>query len=311
MMKTPFKRKFKIMLAPMAGYTDKAFRGLCSKQGCDITLSEMVSVEGILHNDKTSFKLMEKGNKEKCYGIQLFGRLDSDFSEAISYIQEKKLCDFIDINMGCPAGKVLKQRAGAYLLKEVGGILPFLKKIRRVCKIPLTVKIRSDYDFLSIAKICDESKIDMITVHPRTIKQGFSGKADWGIIKMIKESVKIPVCGNGDIRTARDAQKMFEETGCDHVMIGRGALSNPFIFKEIKAMMEGKEIRIRQKGEVLDLFFEYLKLAKKENIPFSSMKLHSFNFISGLPGSARSRERITLCKNAIDLRKIIDSIKNS
>jgi len=227
----------KVLLAPMAGVTDRPFRILCREQGCGLIYTEMVSAKGMHYNDDKSFKLGDIAREEMPAAIQIFGSDPKIMAETAYRLNDSMAC-IIDINMGCPAPKVTKNGEGSALMKtpELAGKI--IREVSRASSKPVTVKFRKGWDEDSInavefAKIAEENGAAAVTVHGRTREQFYSGKADWEIIRRVKESVGIPVIGNGDIVGADSARSIFQETGCDAVMIGRGAQGNPWIFNEI------------------------------------------------------------------------------
>ena len=234
----------KTVLAPMAGICNSAFRKIIKEMGCSLIYAEMVSDKAIFyHNEKTKEMLFME-EIERPITQQIFGSDKETFIEAAKYIEKTMNPDIIDINMGCPVPKVaVKSQAGSALLKNPEKIYEIVKGVVEAVKCPVTVKIRSGWDKDSInakevAQVCEKAGAKAIAIHPRTRSQGYSGKADWQIIKEVKESVSIPVIGNGDIKTIYDAKRMLEETGCDLIMIGRGVLGNPWLIRDINAYLE-------------------------------------------------------------------------
>ena len=228
-------------LAPMAGVADCAFRELCASYGAAYTVTEMVSSKGIHYNSKKSAELMELTDKERPSGIQIFGNEPKTMADAAVFAMQFKP-DFIDINMGCPAPKISGNGAGSALMKNPDLCGKIVEAVCKAVDVPITVKIRKGWDDKSVnavevAKICEQAGASAITVHGRTREQFYSGKADLDIIAEVKKAVNIPVIGNGDITNANDAAQMLEKTNCDMVMIGRGALGNPWIFREINAWL--------------------------------------------------------------------------
>ena len=236
----------KAALAPLAGVADRAFRELCRGYGAAYTVCEMASAKGISLGDKKSSELLSITNTERPAGSQIFG----NSPETMAIAAEKALDyspDFIDINMGCPAPKVISSGGGSAILKNPELAGEIVNAVVNAVSLPVTVKIRSGWDENSInavevAKIVEKAGASAITVHGRTRKQMYAPSADWGIIKAVKNSVKIPVIGNGDIVTAMDAAKMYEQTGCDLVMVGRGAMGRPWIFSQINAYLGSEQI---------------------------------------------------------------------
>ncbi len=233
----------KAFLAPMAGITHPVFRWMVREVGGAVGFTEMVSAEGIVRDFERAQKYLEPFPGEKPFAVQLFGA-DPGAVAAAAVISVEQGADLIDINMGCPVRKVVKAGAGAALMRDPGKLAALLRKVRAALHCPLTVKIRSGWTAGEIlapdmARIARDSGVDAIIVHPRTVAQGFSGKADWPVIERVKKAVEIPVIGNGDIRTAEDALRMMDETGCEGIMVGRGVLGNPWIFSAIRGAIGG------------------------------------------------------------------------
>jgi len=233
----------KAFLAPMAGITHPVFRWIVRDVGGAVGFTEMVSAEGIVRHIERAEKYLEPFPGEKPFAVQLFGA-DPGAVAAAAVIAVERGADLIDINMGCPVKKVVKAGAGAALMRDPGKLGVLLRKVRDALHCPLTVKIRSGWTAGEIlapqmARIARDEGVDAIIVHPRTAAEGFSGKADWPVIERVKKSVGIPVIGNGDINTPEDALRMMDETGCDGIMVGRGALGNPWIFSAIREAIGG------------------------------------------------------------------------
>ena len=228
--------KNNILLAPMAGITDLPFRILCEKYGAGLCCTEMVSSKGLFYKDKKTNLLLNVKDEQRPVAAQIFGSDVQALSYAASYVSS--LVDIVDINMGCPAPKIVKNGDGSKLLLNLELIEQIAKAVVKASKVPVTVKIRKGWDSknivaVEVAKILEEAGVSAITIHGRTREEYYSGKADWKIIKQVKESVNIPVIGNGDIKSKEDAKKMFQETNVDGIMIGRAAIGNPWIFEEI------------------------------------------------------------------------------
>ena len=232
------KIKNQVVLAPMAGISNSAFRRIAKEMGCGLIYAEMVSDKAIMYENKKTIDMLYMTEEERPIVQQIFGTDVDSFVIAAKYIVENMHPDIIDINMGCPVPKVaVRAQAGAALLKSPDKIYDIVKAVVEVVDVPVTVKIRSGWDnnsinALEIAKVIEKAGASAICIHPRTRSQGYSGKADWSIIKKVKDAVRIPVIGNGDIKTADDAKRMLEETHCDAVMIGRGVLGNPWLIKQ-------------------------------------------------------------------------------
>ncbi len=300
-LKLPIKGKF--LLAPMAGITDAAFREQCSEYGAGLTVTELTSVEGIIRS-KNVKDYLRLGDNEKT-AIQLFGSNINSILKAAKKVEP--FASMIDFNLGCPAPHITAQEAGAALLMKPEKIKEIFTKLVNSVSTPVTAKMRLGFNdntivYDKIAKILEESGVSMITLHPRTVKQGYSGRADWSAIKKLVNNVNIPVCGNGDVTSPEEALRMFEETGCDYVMIGRAARGNPFIFKQCNDFLEkgsydevNDELRIKA-------WFDYLERALKYNISFSRIKNQAQNFSRGLNNAKQIRNNISRAKTIDDLR---------
>ena len=262
-----------LFLAPMAGVTDLAFRSICRRYGAGLTYSEMVSAKGLYYGDKKTPRLMKGGDDEHPYAIQIFGSDADIMAEIIPAVTEYKP-DIIDINMGCPTPKIVNNGDGSALLRSPEKIAEIVRRVSDASPVPVTVKIRKGWDSgninaVQVAKIIEQNGAAAIAVHGRTRDEYYGGSADWDIIRRVKESVKIPVIGNGDVETARDVKRMFDETGCDAVMIGRGAQGNPFLFKQAAEYLEtGAETYAPSPKERLTVLLEHLDMliAKRASI---------------------------------------------
>lgn len=240
--------KNRIVLAPMAGISNTSYRKIIKEMGAGLIYAEMVSDKAIMYANEKTFDLLKMSEEERPIAQQIFGSDVKSFVEAAKIIEKRMHPDIIDINMGCPVPKVaIRAQAGSALLKNPDKIYEIVASVVKVVHVPVTVKIRSGWDekninAVKVAKKCESAGASAITIHARTRSQGYSGKADWNIIKQIKEVVSIPVIGNGDVTTPELAKKMLDETGCDAVMIGRGVLGNPWLIKEcIEYLKTGKK----------------------------------------------------------------------
>ena len=307
-----------IFLAPMAGITDKAFRFLCQEQGASMTFTEMVSAKGMYYNDGKTFKLLDTFPNEDNVGVQIFGKEPEIISEIVSKLNDTSF-KVIDINMGCPAPKIVKNGEGSALLLEPKLIGKIVKAAVNVSKKPITVKIRKGFDednvnAVYVSKVIEDAGASAITVHGRTRRQQYSGVADWDIIKKVKQSVKIPVIGNGDVVDEESAKKMFSETGCDAIMIGRGSLGNPWIFKEILSFLNNgvklERPSLNQKVEYiirqLNMMLEY----KKESVAVCEMRKHIGWYLKGIKNSSKIKEYLFKIKEYDELIYEVEKLKN-
>src|SRR3989344_3277665 len=293
------------ILSPMAGVTDVAFRTLCKRYGAGLTYTEFVSGTAIVKGYNKTLKMIETDNTEKPVAVQLFGNSIDDVVSAAKLIQDK--FDIIDVNCGCPAWKVIKTGAGSEMLRSPEKIAAFISKLVDAVNKPITVKIRAGIDENSInavevAKLIERAGAAAIAIHGRTQQQGYSGKADWEIIKKVKENVNIPVIGNGDVFTPEDFKEKLEFSNVDAIMIARGAIGNPFIFQQINDYLKKG---FYEKDNRLLHFNEYLELALKYNIDFSDIKRHAMSFTKTIQKGALFREKISLCNNLEELRNIL------
>lgn len=309
--------KNQIVLAPMAGISNTSYRKIIKKMGAGLIYAEMVSDKAITFGNVKTMNLLKMDNMERPIAQQIFGTDVDSFVKAAKIIEEEMKPDIIDINMGCPVPKVaVKAQAGSALLKNPEKIYEIVKAVVEAVSVPVTVKIRAGWDSTSIncievAKIIEKAGASAITLHARTRAQGYSGKADWSLIKAVKEAVKIPVIGNGDVTSCYLAKKMLEETGCDAVMIGRGVLGNPWLIKECVEYLEtGKEpveIPVKERIEMLKRHFQLLVDDIGEKGAVLEIRTHALWYIKGLPGSAPVKNEICKSKTVEDMFNILDN----
>lgn len=296
------KMKNEVVLAPMAGVCNSAFRRIIKEMGCGLLYAEMVSDKALVYNNEKTKEMLYMTEEERPIAQQIFGSDKKSFVEAAKMVIKEMSPDIIDINMGCPVPKVaLRAQAGAALLKDPEKIYEIVKSVVEAVDVPVTVKIRSGWDHNSInaveiAKVCEKAGASAITVHPRTRSQGYQGLADWSIIKKVKESVNIPVIGNGDIVSAKDAKKMIDQTGCDAVMIGRGVLGNPFLIKQVLTYLKTGELipnqSPKEKIQTCLKHFDYLLQIKPEKIAVLEMRTHGAWYLKGLPNAVAVKKRL-------------------
>jgi len=305
-MKYPFPQlKSKAILSPMAGVTDVAFRALAAKYGAGLTCTEFVSGTAIVRGAKGTLDMLQTSPNEKQVAVQLFGSSIVDVVAAGKLMQDR--FDIIDVNCGCPAWKVIKTGAGSEMLRDPQKISDFIRQLVAGVDRPVTVKIRIGIDdnhinAVEVAKLVEAAGASAIAIHGRTQKQGYSGKANWDVIRDVKRAVKIPVIGNGDVFTPEDFKRRLDESGVDAVMIARGAIGNPAIFAQIREYMETGSYR---KHDPISQFFEYLEFAKQYDVPFSVVKNQAIYFTKGIVGGARVRQALATMKSVDELEKLL------
>ena len=303
-----------LLLAPMAGVTDRDFRLIIRRiQGVGVVSMEFISSRAIVSENPRTRKLMFFSDEERPLAIQIYGSDAATLSEAARIVEDLG-ADICDINMGCPANKVLKGCAGAALMGDLGCAADIISSVRRAISIPLTVKFRLGLDdnrrnFLELGRICEANGADAVAMHGRTAKQGFRGDADWRPIAELKEALQIPVIGNGDVRSPQDVVEMMRQTGCDGVMIGRGATRNPWIFRQTMALLSGGAIPEPTMEDRRDLMLGHFRMvAARESSNFALHKLRKFTswYTHGLPGGRRLRRRIN---DLPDVRRFMEAVE--
>lgn len=295
-----------ILLAPMAGITDRAFRLICEKFNPGLVCTEMISAKGLYYNDNKTSQLLNMKDEKRPIAVQIFGSDVNAMGFAAEYVS--KYADIVDINMGCPAPKVVKNGDGSKLLLDLEKARAIIEEVVKKSIVPVTVKFRKGWDLnnivaIDIAKIAEQAGASAITIHGRTRSEFYAGEADWNIIKKVKESVNIPVIGNGDVRCTADAKKMFENTGVDGIMIGRGALGNPWIFKQIELEANESTFSITNQ-EKLGLILEHLNYMledKPERVAVVEMRKHISWYIKNSKDASKVREYINQITNKDEL----------
>ena len=307
----------KLALAPMAGVTDLAFRTICRELGCGLLYTEMVSAKALCYKDKKTKTLLQLGENETPAGVQIFGSDPMCMGEGAALSLEISGADFVDINSGCPVGKIVKSGDGSALMKDPDKAQRVIEAVVKSVSCPVTIKIRKGWDRGSInaveyAKMCQDAGVSAITVHGRTRVQMYSGKADWDIIREVKKAVKVPVIANGDVFTAEAAEKVLKYTGCDMVMIARGAFGNPWLFQQAKALLEGEEIPplppVKQRAKTAMRQFELAAEYKGEHIACLEARKHYAWYLKGVPHAGYFKEQIMKASTLDDLRKITEGI---
>ena len=303
-----------VALAPMAGISDLPYRVICREFGCGLTVSEMVSAKGLLYKNEKTLAMLQIDEAERPTAIQLFGSVPEELAEA-ARIVEAQGADIIDFNMGCPVPKVVNNGEGSALMKvpELAGKI--LEAMVKAVRVPVTVKFRAGWDeehrnAVEIAKIAEASGVAAVAVHGRTRNQFYMGKADWEIIRRVKEAVRIPVFGNGDVFTAGDGLRMFKETNCDGLMLARGAYGNPWLFTQLRAALEGKDIpavTAEEKLQQIILHATALVDFKGEKIAIREMRSHASAYIKGLPRASEYREKFHRLETLREMADLVNS----
>ena len=306
----------RVFLAPMAGVSDPALRIMCKQMGAGLVVTELTSVNAIVakheqlnSQQKDITEFIEFSPKERPLSVQLFGSDIIALEKAAKIIEPH--FDMIDYNMGCPAPHITKQMAGGALLQNAHLTRQIFRTLVNTVKKPISLKMRIGVSeenktlFLEIAKIAEQEGISMITLHPRTVSQGYSGHSDWKMIKKLKQNTTVPIVGNGDITSPEIAKSVLDYTGCDYIMVGRGAMGNPFIFEQINDYLEYGVYKQYSLHDKLEAFVTYLELTSNYNIRFTNIKQQAIRFTKGTVGGAQLRNRLSTAKNIDELKEFL------
>lgn len=308
--------KNRIVMAPMAGFSNTSFRKIIKEMGAGLIYAEMVSDKALVYESKKTREMLKMEEQERPIAQQIFGSDVESFVASAKIVEKEMHPDIIDINMGCPVPKVaLKNQAGSALLKNPTKIKEIVEKVVASVSVPVTVKIRSGWDETSInavevAKIIERAGASAIAVHARTRSQGYAGKADWNIIKQVKENVSIPVIGNGDVTSKELAKEMLATTGCDAVMIGRGILGNPWLIRECVHFIEENRmdppVTNLEKLAMMKKHFSLLKQDKNERVALLEIRTNFLYYLKGMPEGKEMKVKICSCKTCEELETLLN-----
>ena len=300
-----------LLLAPMAGVTDLAFRKICKECGAGLVEAEMVSAKAIFYGDDKTISMLNTDGEKRPISMQIFGNEPDVMAYAAEFLNDK--ADIIDINMGCPAPKVVKNGDGSKLLLDLDLVSEIVKSVVAVSKVPVTVKIRKGWDddhivAVEAAKRIEEAGASAITVHGRTRSQFYSGVADWDIIRQVKENVSIPVIGNGDVIDGKSAEELFSKTGVDGIMIGRATLGNPWIFNEIASYLKGEDVKSPDSDEIMrTILWQYDMLIKEkgEYTAVREMRKHIGWYLKGMPSAKMVKDEVNKLENFLEILQVL------
>lgn len=304
-----------VFLAPMAGVTDVIFRGICKDMGCGLVYTEMISAKALYYGSENTKELLKVSRKESPVAVQIFGSEPLVMAKACEHFNDNKDICIVDINMGCPAHKIVKNGEGSALMKNPKLAADIVREVKKASTKPVTVKFRKGFDSRNInavefSKIMEDAGVDAVAVHGRTREQMYEGKADWNIIAQVKKEVSIPVIGNGDVFSWEDALEITRQTHCDGIMVARGAMGNPWIFREIQKALNGEQVIKPSVEEKIDLCITHLKLAVDyygEDRAVREMRKNIAWYLKGLRNSTDIKNKVNYEKNS---DKVIEILKN-
>lgn len=308
-------KNIKLTLSPLAGVTDASFRCICNDHGLDYAYTEMVSAKGLLYSSKNSFEILDTYRNEKNIGVQIFGSEPEVIENVIKNILNKRQeFDSIDLNMGCPAPKIVKNGEGSALMKNPELVKKIIYTMKNVSNKPVSAKFRLGFDdnsinYMEIGKICQSYGADKVTLHPRTRKQMYSGKADWDAIRQLRSSLHIQVCGNGDIFTPEDAINMVEYTGVDEVAIARGAMGNPYIFEQVKSLIKNgayDDKSLYQVIETIKKHYELILKFKPTRVAANEMRKHMAWYLKGFRQANAIKKEINITNSKEEAFELLD-----
>lgn len=305
--------KNQVVLAPMAGISNTAYRQIIKEMGAGLIFAEMVSDKALVYGSEKTFDLLKMSDMERPIAQQIFGSDVDSFVKAAKLVEDKMHPDIIDINMGCPAPKVVKNGDGSKLLLDLDLVSEIVKSVVAVSKVPVTVKIRKGWDddhivAVEAAKRIEEAGASAITVHGRTRSQFYSGVADWDIIRQVKENVSIPVIGNGDVIDGKSAEELFSKTGVDGIMIGRATLGNPWIFNEIASYLKGEDVKSPDSAEIMrTILWQYDMLIKEkgEYTAVREMRKHIGWYLKGMPSAKIVKDEVNKLENFLEILQVL------